>query len=114
MSVLHTFLESLHLRKYLILFFHQLKEAYSKLADALAKHLTNREITIGMNIEIMPLIQEFRLNGKLLEDEWEKVSPQILLQTNQYTFSDYYNGSKLITNIQAIYLKIYDFTNMFF
>ena len=50
--------------------------------------------------------------GKELQDMWNSFSPKLSLLSEEYSFKDYYDGYLLISSMQALFLKIYDFTNI--
>jgi phosphate uptake regulator len=119
---IQTFMEKVQLKEYIMRYLKVLKEAYGDLSDLLAKNLKKpesekkKETQSGMklNISIMPKIQEFRVQGRQLMDEWNQMAPKLVLFNEQFTFKEYYDGSRLITAMQSVFLKIFDFTNLFF
>ena len=112
LSKLHIFLETMELRDYIIIFFKALKDAYSHLYDLLNKTVTSNASQELMDVSILPWIQESRNHGKELQDMWNSFSPKLSLLSEEYSFKDYYDGSLLISSMQALFLKIYDFTNI--
>lgn len=119
---IHIFIEKVRLKDYIMRYLKVLKDAYGELSDLLARNLRDTEFEkkkqpeplMRLNIAIMPKIQDFRVQGRQLMDEWTQLSPKLVLFNEQYSFKDYYEGSRLITAMQSVFLKIFDFTNLFF
>ena len=82
------------------------------LYDSLNKTVTSNASQELMDVLILPWIQESRNHGKELQDMWNLFSPKLSLLSEEYSFKDYYDGSLLISSMQALFLKIYDFTNI--
>ena len=111
---LHHFFEEIELKDYLLTYFKILYKNYSLLADKLRDSVQEHAPSVGMNYEIMDLIQEFRGHGTSLLNLWQKLAPNMPIKTENYTFLDYYQGARLVNNLEDIFKKIFDFTNLFF
>ncbi|MHA1648053.1 MAG: hypothetical protein ACTSVL_10810, partial [Promethearchaeota archaeon] len=94
-------------------YFTTLHKIYDELLKQLKKNVEKRESSMGMNPEIMKIIQDSRKIGKNLEQDWQKVAAKVEI-SNKYSFGEYYDGAKLILNLREIFTKIFDFTNLFF
>ena len=111
---LHEFLQDIEINDYLVNYFTILQEIYDELLKQLKKNVESRESTLGMNPVIMKIIQDSRKKGKILEQDWQKVSSNVKLISDDYSFVEYYDGARLINNLVEIFTKIFDFTNLFF
>jgi len=110
---LHEFIHDIEMNEYLINYFTTLHKIYDELLKQLKKNVEKRESSMGMNPEIMKIIQDSRKIGKNLEQDWQKVAAKVEI-SNKYSFNEYYDGAKLILNLREIFTKIFDFTNLFF
>ena len=110
---LHKFIQDIEINDYLINYFTTLQEIYDELLKHLKKNVERRESPVGMNPEIMKIIQDSRIIGNSLEQDWKKVASKVKI-SDEYSFIEYYDGAKLIQNLVEIFTKIFDFTNLFF
>ncbi len=110
------FLKEINLKEYLLEYFKVLYNAYSLLSDELRKSLSSQDTTVGMNEQIMDLIENFREDGMRLEERWGEVADQIEVSSliSDYEFSDFFQGSRLVKNLEESFKKVFDFTNLFF
>ena len=111
-----SFLKEINLKEYLLEYFKVLYNAYSLLSDELRKSLSSQDTTVGMNEQIMDLIENFREDGMRLEERWGEVADQIEVSSliSDYEFSDFFQGSRLVKNLEESFKKVFDFTNLFF
>jgi len=116
-SILHEFkkfIQILDLRAYIIEFFKELLDGYNTLADLLSKNVSfSGSVDSKHAFALLPWIQEKRLRGKLLLEKWDKYIAGTPIITEKFTFQEYYKASILINNLQSIYLKIFEFSNLF-
>lgn len=110
----HQFLNNLHLKTYVIEYFHVLQEAYRVLADYLRKFVVESESNIGLNRTIMKIIRDYRNKGTILEEKWERTAPILINSSKELSFMEFFQGSRLIRDLEDIYKNIFDFTNIFF
>jgi len=110
---LHKFIQDIEMNEYLINYFTTLHKIYDELLKQLKKNVEKRESSVGMNPEIMKIIQDSRKIGNRLEQDWHKVAAKVKI-SDEYSFGEYYDGAKLILNLREIFTKIFDFTNLFF
>lgn len=110
---LHKFIQDIEMNEYLINYFITLQKIYEELQKQLKKNVEKRESSIGMNPEIMKIIQSSRKIGNSLEQDWNKVASRVKI-SDEYSFMEYYDGARLIQNLVEIFTKIFDFTNLFF
>ena len=110
---LHDFIQDIEMNEYLINYFTVLHEIYGELQKQLKKNVERRESNVGMNPAIMKIIQDSRKIGNKLEQDWDNVASKVEI-SDKYSFSEYYDGAKLILNLREIFTKIFDFTNLFF
>jgi phosphate uptake regulator len=111
---LHEFLKDIDINDYLVNYFTILQEIYDELLKQLKKNVVKRESPVGMNPEIMKIIQDARKKGNVLEQDWKKIASKVEILGDRYTFIEYYDGARLIQNLREIFTKIFDFTNLFF
>ena len=111
---LHDFIRDIGLMDYLKEFFIIIQDDYGILADFLRVSVGEKTPSFGMNEEIMKLIQKFRKDGSTLEDKWQALSPGNDIFQNGHTFQDYIRGARLIENLEDVFTKVFDFTNVFF
>lgn len=116
-SILHEFqkfIQILDIRSYILDFFKELLDGYNILADLLTKNVSfDGSLDSKHAFALLPWIQEKRLRGKILLDRWDKYISKTPIVTEKFTFQDYYKASILINNLQSIYLKIFEFSNLF-
>jgi len=116
-SILQQFqklIQILEIRSYIIEFFKELLDGYNTLADLLSKNVSfDGSIDSRKSFALLPWIQEKRLRGKILLEKWDKFIAQTTIVTEKFTFQEYYKASILINNLQSIYLKIFEFSNLF-
>ena len=110
---MHEFIKDIEINDYLVNYFTTLQEIYDELLKQLKKNVEKRESSVGMNPEIMKIIQDSRKIGINLEQDWKKVASNVKI-SDEYSFVEYYEGAKLIQNLVEIFTKIFDFTNLFF
>ncbi|MHA1765963.1 MAG: PhoU domain-containing protein, partial [Promethearchaeota archaeon] len=111
---LHEFIKDIDINDYLVNYFTTLQDIYDELQDQLKKNVEKRESKVGMNPVIMKLIQDSRKKGIALEQDWKEISLKVEMNSDKYSFIEYYDGARLIENLKEIFTKIFDFTNLFF
>ena len=111
---LHEFIRDIGLMDYLREFFIIFQEDYGILADFLKVSVAEKTPSFGMNEEIMKLIQKFRKDGRFLEEKWQELSPDKDVFQNGHKFQDYIRGARLIEDLEEVFKKVFDFTNVFF
>lgn len=111
---LNEFIAEIGLIEYLKEYFEILKGEYGLLSDLLRKSVSEKTPSIGMNEEVMMLIQKFRRDGHILEKKWLEMSPNTQIIHNGHTFLQYFRGARLFENLEDVFKKIFDFTNVFF
>ena len=111
---LHDFIRDIGLMDYLKEFFIIIQDDYGILADFLRVSVGEKTPSFGMNEEIMKLIQKFRKDGRTLEEKWQALSPSNDIFQNGHTFQDYIRGARLIEDLEDVFTKVFDFTNVFF
>ena len=111
---LHEFLKDIDINEYLVNYFTTLQEIYDDLLKQLKINVEKRESLVGMNPDIMKIIQDSRKKGNALEQSWEEIASKVEILGDRYSFIEYYNGARLIQNLREIFTKIFDFTNLFF
>ncbi|MHA1584177.1 MAG: PhoU domain-containing protein [Promethearchaeota archaeon] len=102
------------IQDFLIRYFNVLIDAYSNLSDNLKDNVGRRSPQMGFNTKIMSLIQQYRKIGKKLNNEWVQLAKSIQIDHNQHIFIEYFYGSQLIQDLEAVFKNIFDFTNIFF
>ncbi|MHA1794546.1 MAG: PhoU domain-containing protein [Promethearchaeota archaeon] len=104
----------LNLLEYLQDFFVIIHDEFGILADLLRDFVSEKGSSIGMNENVMSLIQKFRRDGAILETKWMSLAPNTQLIQDGHTFYDYYRVAGLIENLESVFKIIFDFTNIFF
>lgn len=110
---LHKVIIELGLLDYLKDFFIIIHDEYGILADLLRDFVSEKGSSVGMNENVMSLIQKFRRDGSLLE----KMANSFTQYSNSSRwayFYDYYRVACLIENLESVFKSIFDFTNIFF
>ena len=110
----HEFFDEIELRDFLITYFKSLLNIYSQLADHLRKNVVLRAPPMGLNTEIMQLINHFRREGELLQNLWYSIAPKLGVIEKNHTYMDYYQSARLVGNLEDIFKNVFDFTNIFF
>ncbi|WP_457558188.1 PhoU domain-containing protein [Candidatus Harpocratesius sp.] len=111
---LHKVIIELGLLNYLKDFFIIIHDEYGILADLLRDFVSEKGSSVGMNENVMSLIQKFRRDGSVLEKKWLTLSPNTQILQDGHTFYDYYRVACLIENLESVFKNIFDFTNIFF
>ncbi len=110
----HNFICDLQLKPYVIEYFAVLQDAYRELADYLRKFVSQPISTVGLNKVIMTMIRDYQQKGEILHKKWVKLSSEMKHMSENYTFLEFFQGSRLIQDLEDIYKNIFDFTNIFF
>ncbi|XEO79992.1 hypothetical protein WKT22_05039 [Candidatus Lokiarchaeum ossiferum] len=111
---MNEFFNEIALRDFLIQYFKSLLEIYSELADHIRKNVVERAPAMGLNNEMMQLIQKFRFIGEKLQADWFSLAPKLGVIEDKHTFMEYYKGARLVGNLEDIFKNVFDFTNIFF
>jgi len=113
---LNSFFHEKLVHNFLLEYFEILQEAFKKLADILRASVSQPVPSVGLNPKIMQMIYKYRTLGRELDKKWQELIPQIEIGTkdDQHNFQEYYNGAKLLDDLEDIFKKIFDFTNIFF
>ena len=113
---LDNFFREEQVHQFLLDYFEILEEAFKKLADILRVSVSQQESSVGLNPKIMRMIYKYRTLGRELDQRWQELIPKIEIDNKgkKQNFQEYYNGAKLLDNLEEIFKKIFDFTNIFF
>lgn len=110
----HEFLDIIDFKPYLLKYFKVIYKIYSDLADKLRASLSQHHTSIGMNEQIMALIESSREYGKVLGEEWTEIARDIPMDEIKGGYMEYFQGAVLIHTLEEIFAKIFDFTNLLF
>ncbi|MCK5344144.1 MAG: phosphate uptake regulator PhoU, partial [Candidatus Heimdallarchaeota archaeon] len=114
---LDNFIRDQRVHQFLLDYFEILEEAFKKLADILRVSVSEQRSSVGgPNPKIMRMIYKYRTLGRSLDKRWQALIPKIEIDRKgeKYNFQEYYNGAKLLDELEDIFKKIFDFTNIFF
>ena len=113
---LDNFFRKKDVHDFLLEYFEILQEAFKKLADILRESVSEPVPKVGLNPKIMQMIYKYRKLGRGLNIKWENLIATIEVnrKAEQQNFQEYYLGATLLKNLEEIFKKIFDFTNIFF